>query len=114
MPQGSFFACRVLATMTDRLDYVVFQESEIARRNDVEVASKGFATEAEAKLEIRNLGGVIPTGPSMFLDFFEQDAETVWCWRDERTWGSSQTFKSEQEALDAWDAEKLVFDALLG
>jgi hypothetical protein len=27
--------------------------------------------------------------------------------------GSSQTFKSEQGALEAWDAEKLVFDAVL-
>ncbi len=49
----------------------------------------------------------------MFLDFFDEDSETVWCWRDERTWGSSQTFKSEQEALEAWDAEKLVFNAML-
>jgi hypothetical protein len=113
MPQGLFFVCRVLATKPDKLEYVVFQGSEIAHRNDVEVASKGFATEREAKLVITRLGGVIPAGLSMFLDFWEEDGETVWNWKDTRTGGASQTFKSEQEAPEAWDAKKLVFDSLL-
>jgi len=113
MPQGLFFACRVLATKPDRLEYVVFQVSEISSRNYVEVASRDFATVAEAELEIENVGGVIPTGMSKFLDYFDVDGETVWCWKDDRTLGSSQIFKSEQAALAAWDAEELVFDTVL-
>jgi hypothetical protein len=49
----------------------------------------------------------------MFLNFFEDGSETVWCWNDERTMGASQIFKSEQEALEAWRSDKLIFDALL-
>jgi hypothetical protein len=113
MPQGQFFACRVLSSKPDRLDFVVFQESEITRRNDVEMSSKGFATEAEAESEINNLGGVIPTGDFDFLDFWEGDTGTVWCWKDDRTCGASQVFGSEEEALEAWRAGVLVFDALL-
>jgi hypothetical protein len=110
---ASFFVCRVLATKPDRRDYVVFQQSEVARRHDVEVASKGFTTEAAAEAAIKQLGGTIPDGAVMFLDFFEEDFETVWCWKDERTMGASQTFKSEREALDAWDNDKLIFEALM-
>lgn len=79
----------------------------------MEVASKGFATETEAELEVKNFGGVIPNGNPLLLDFFEEDSRTVWCWKDERTKGSSQIFESEQEAQEAWDAEFLVFEALL-
>jgi hypothetical protein len=32
MPQGLFFACRVLSTEPAKLEFVVFQESEIDRR----------------------------------------------------------------------------------
>jgi hypothetical protein len=114
MEPSLFFVCRVLATKRDRLDYVVFRGGEVARRHDVEVASKGFTTEAEAEAAIKHLGGTIPKGHAMFLDFFEEEVgETVWCWKDERTWGASQVFKSEQEALDAWHDGKLIFDALL-
>ena len=64
--------------------------------------------------EIRRLGGVIPSRSPMFLDFFDdEDFETVWCWKGERTGGASQTFKSEREALDALNTEELVFNALL-
>jgi hypothetical protein len=49
----------------------------------------------------------------MFLDFFEEDSATVWRWQDERTIGASQTFESEQEALDAWRNNRLIFNALL-
>jgi hypothetical protein len=108
-----FCVCRVLATKPYRLDYVVFQESELTRRHDVEVVSKGFATEAAAKAAIIQLGGAIPEGHAMFLDFWEENFETVWNWKDERTMGASQTFKSEQEALDAWNDGKLIFDALV-
>ena len=88
--------------------------SEISWRHDVSVASKGYETMVQAEAEIRRLGGVIPTGLSMFLDFFEdEDFETVWCWKDERTVGASQIFKSRQKAVDAWDNDELVFDALL-
>jgi hypothetical protein len=67
-----FCVCRVLATKPYRLDYVVFQESELTRRHDVEVVSKGFATEAAAKAAIIQLGGAIPEGHAMFLDFWER------------------------------------------
>jgi hypothetical protein len=113
MPQGLFFACRVLSTKPDKLEYVVFQESEIARRNDVEVASKGFVTETEAESAISIFGGVIPNEPPMYLDFFDEDLGTVWCWKDERTQGFSQGFESKQEALEAWDGEIVVFETLL-
>jgi hypothetical protein len=81
----------------------------------VRVASKGFETEIEALAEITRLGGVIPTGVSILLDFFDdENLETVWCWKDERTRGASQVFKSEREAIDALANDQLVFDALLG
>ena len=51
----------------------------------------------------------------MFLDFFEDEhMRTVWCWKDLRTEGASQVFDSEEEALDAWHNDKLVFEALSG
>lgn len=108
--QETFVACRVLAK-PDRKDYVVLPSSEIRRRHDVRKASKAFATEAEAKAEIERLGGTIPTGSAMFLDFYEgEHMRTVWCWKDVRTWGASQEFGSEEEALDAWSNDQLVFD----
>ncbi|SRR6266851_1669815 len=114
MPQGLFFACRVLSTQPDKLEFVVFQKSEIARRHDVRVSSKGFETEIEAVAEITRLGGVIPTGVSIFLDFFDdENLDTVWCWKDERTRGASQVFESEREAIDALESDEVVFDALL-
>jgi len=112
MPQGPFFACRVLLTKTKKFEFVVFQESEIARRNDVEVSSRGYRTKAAARAEIERLGGVIPDG-IWYLDFWEEDSETVWNWKDDRTGGSSQVFKSREEAVDAMKKESLVFDVLL-
>jgi hypothetical protein len=92
MDQSLFFVCRVLATKPDRLDYVIFQEGELARRRDVEVVSKGFPTEAAAEAAIKKLGGTIPDRPAMFLDFWnDENFETVWNWKDERTRGASQT-----------------------
>src|SRR5260370_7610830 len=114
MPMKSplFFACRVLATKPDRRDYVIFPGEALARRHDVEVASKGFATEAAAKAEIKRLRGSIPDGFDMFLDFFEEEAgKTVWCWQDERTLGASPTFPSKREPLDAWRTDKPMFDS---
>jgi hypothetical protein len=58
--------------------------------------------------------GVIPAEYSMFLDFFDEYGETVWCWKDERTGGSSQIFNSEREALEALETDDLIFNALLG
>ena len=113
MQPDHFFACRVLSTKPDSLDYVVFERAELSHRNDVEVTSRGFTTMAEAEAVIKQLGGTISAGPPMFLDFYEEDNQTVWCWKDERTRGASQTFGSEREAMDAWHADKLVFDALL-
>jgi hypothetical protein len=46
----------------------------------------------------------------MYLDNWEENFETVWNWKDERTGGASQTFESEQEALEAWNDGKLIFD----
>ena len=67
--EPSFFACRVLATKPDRRDYVIFPGKALARRHDVEAASKGFATEAAAAAEIKRLRGSIPDGSDMFLNF---------------------------------------------
>lgn len=114
MPQSLFFACRVLSTQPDKLEFVVFQRSELVRRHDVRVASDGYETKVEAEAEIRRLGGVIPAGAFMFLDFFDdENLDIVWCWKDERTGGASQIFNSEREAMDALDTDKLVFNALL-
>jgi hypothetical protein len=49
----------------------------------------------------------------MFLDFWGGNSGTVWNWKDDRTQGASQVFKSEQEALDAWHDDILIFDTLL-
>jgi hypothetical protein len=110
MPQDLFVACRVLSTKSERRDYIVLRDSEVARRHDVEVASAKFATEAEAKAEIKRLGGSIPAGLALFLDFFDdENLEFVWCWKDERTDGASQIFASEREALDALNNNEVVF-----
>ena len=55
----------------------------------------------------------IPTGHPEILDMFDEDPGTVWCWKDERTCGAAQKFESEQKALEAWRADKLVFDVVL-
>jgi hypothetical protein len=103
-------ASPILITISERKDYVVLRDSEVSRQHDVEAASTKFATEVEAKAEIKRLGGTIPEGHAMFLDFFDdEDLETVWCWKDERTHGASQIFASEQEAVDAWNNNELVF-----
>lgn len=108
--QGLFVACRVLSTKSERHDYVVLRDSELPRRHDVEAASRKFATKAEAEAEIKRLGGAIPPGFALFLDFFDDDdLEVVWCWKDERTEGASQTFSSEQEAIDALNNNEVVF-----
>jgi hypothetical protein len=109
MEKSLFFVCRVLAK-PDRLDYVVLQGGELAGRHDVQVASKGFTTEAAAEVVIKQLGGIIPVGLAMYLDNFEENFKTVWCWKDERTEGASQIFESEREAVDARDNGKLIFD----
>jgi hypothetical protein len=103
MEQSLFFVCRVLATKPKRLDYVVFRGGESRARHDVEVASKGFTSEAEAEAAIKQLGGTIPKGHAMFLDFWQEDLETVWNWKDERTQGASQVFKgtSNNAGFDA-------------
>jgi hypothetical protein len=80
--EPSFFACRVLATKPDRRDYVIFPGKALARRRDVEVASKGFATEEAATAEIKRLRGSIPDGFDLFLDFWDEDGKTVWCLKD--------------------------------
>jgi hypothetical protein len=109
-----FFACRVLFTKPGKVEYIVIQGHEIPRRQDVEVASKGFVTEEAAVTAIEYFGGDIPDKPPMFLDFWEDEyGETVWCWKDDRTFGASQVFGSEKEALEAWNNNLLEFDALL-
>jgi hypothetical protein len=110
MSPDLFVACRVLSTKSERHDYVVLRASELAWRHDVEEASTKFTTVAEAEAEIKRLGGTVPPGLTMYLDFFDDDdLETVWCWKDDRTYGASQLFASEQEAVDAWENDELVF-----
>jgi len=112
MTRDEFFVCRVLSTKPERLDFIVLKTEELNQRHDVEVVSEAFATDEQASARIMALGGSIPKEPSLFLDFFEENSSTVWCWKDERTQGASQTFFSEQEALAAMRAGKLVFDIL--
>ena len=104
------FVCRVLHTKKERLDYVVLQGNELGGIGDVEAASVGVASEEEAEAAIRQLGGTIPGGPSLFLDSFEEGSTTVWCWKDDRTYGASQTFESEQEAVEALDKGEAIFE----
>lgn len=112
MPQDLYVACRVLMTKSQRHDYVVLRSSEIDWRRDVETASIGFETKAEAEAEIQRLGGSIPKGLDWFLDFFEDDdMEIVWCWKDDRTGGVSQLFASDHEATEAWKKGKLILSA---
>ena len=110
MPQGLFFACRVLTTERDQLEFVIFQKSEIARRHDVRVALVGYQRQ---KLRSDVWARHFQADPPIFLDFFDDEDFETWCWKDERTGGASQTFKSEREALDALNTEELVFNALL-
>ena len=106
-----FFVCRVVYTKEKRLDYVVVQGDEPEGREDIEVASVGLASEEEAEAAIRQLGGTIPGGLYPYLDNFpgERD-ETVWCWKDERTHGATETFESEEEAMEAWRNDELIFE----
>ena len=114
MDHSLYFVCRVLATKPERIDFVVFEEAELGRRHDVEVVSKGFTSAAAAAAIIKQLGGTIPYGHPLFLDNFEGEyGETVWCWKDERTLGSSQIFSSEEGAVTAMNSDELIFDALL-
>ena len=112
MTQDEFFVCRVLSTKPERLDFIVLKKEELNKRHDVEVVSGSFVTDEQASAIIKALGGSIPKGPSLFLDFFEENLSTVWCWKDERTRGASQTFISEQGALAGMMAGTLVFDVL--
>ena len=63
---------------------------------------------------IRRLGGVIPEAGLYVSRLLRGGGATVWCRRDERTWGASQTFKSEPEALGRLGREKLVFARVAG
>ena len=106
-----FFVCRVLAFKEDTLNYVVIQGDELGGREDVEVASVGLASEEEAEAAIRQLGGTIPGGLYPYLDNFPGErAETGWCWKDERTHGATETFESEEEAMEAWRNDELIFE----
>jgi hypothetical protein len=73
----SFFVCRVVTNAPDpydtrpqdipvELEYVVLERDGLEGRRDVEVASKGFATEAAAKAIIKQLGGTVPRGFAMY------------------------------------------------
>ena len=99
-----------MATKPDRRDYVILQGEELARRHDVEVASEGFTTEAAATAEIKRLRGSIRDGGDLFLDFWDEDGETLWCWKDDRTLGASQTFTSKRKAVDAMRNDQLIFN----
>jgi hypothetical protein len=107
MPMNSplFFVCRVLATKPDKRHYVIFPGKELARRNDVEVASEGFTTEAAATAEIKRLRGSIPGGDDLILDFWDEDGKTVWCWKDDRTRGASQSQNGRR-----WTLGKTITD----
>ena len=114
-PTG-FFVCRVLFTKQFRkLEYVVMHRDELEGREDVEVASEGLASRQEAEAAIEQLGGTIPDRMSLFLDHFEEEGSdggrhTVWCFKDDQTYGASQTFESEEEAIEAERDKELIFE----
>ena len=106
-----FFVCRVLAFKEGSLNYVIIQGDELGGREDVEVASVGLSSEEEAEAAIRQLGGTIPGGLYPYLDNFPGECyETVWCWKDERTHGATETFASKEEAMEAWKNNELIFE----
>jgi hypothetical protein len=54
--------------------------------------------------------------PHPFLDFYDVDGETVWCWK---RWSdelkeelASEEFSSEELALNAWRDNKLTWSRL--
>ena len=113
-PTG-IFVCRVLFTKQFRqLDYVIMGGDELESREDVEVVSAGLASEQEARAAIKQLGGNIRDGV-MVLDYFEEEGfdggrHTVWCFKDDRTYGASQTFESKEEAIEAESENELIFE----
>ena len=115
-PTGHF-VCRVLFTKQfGELDYVIMGGDELESREDVEVVSEGLASLQEAEAMIERLGGTIPDRMSLFLDHFEEEGSdggrhTVWCFKDDRTYGASQTFESEEEAIEAERDRELIFES---
>ncbi len=89
---------------------------ELESREDVEAVSEGLASLQEAEAMIEQLGGTIPDRMSLFLDHFEEEGSdggrhTVWCFKDDRTYGASQTFESEEEAIEAERDRELIFES---
>ena len=115
-PTGHF-VCRVLFTKQfGELDYVIMGGDELESREDVEAVSEGLASLQEAEAMIEQLGGTIPDRMSLFLDHFEEEGSdggrhTVWCFKDDRTYGASQTFESEEEAIEAERDRELIFES---
>jgi len=115
-PTGHF-VCRVLFTKQfGELDYVIMGGDELESRGDVEAVSEGLASLQEAEAMIEQLGGTIPDRMSLFLDHFEEEGSdggrhTVWCFKDDRTYGASQTFESEEEAIEAERDRELIFES---
>ena len=108
-----YYVCGVRVERYKGYRFVVFQGSELARRLDVDAEPVGFATEVEAVACIHAKGGYIPDKPALYLDFFDDERmETVWCWRDEWTWGSSQIFKTKRQALSALSGGRLIFTVM--
>jgi hypothetical protein len=67
------------------------------------------SSEETATAEIKRLRGSISDGFDLLLDFWDEDGKTVWCWKDDRTRGASQTFTSKRKAEDAMRNDQLIF-----
>lgn len=87
-------------TKSDRL-YLI-DEIEREYRHDLEVESGPYQSTKDAENAAIKYNQLLHK-PILFLDFFEEDMKTVWCWKDEGTTGVSQIFKSKNSALEAWE-----------
>jgi hypothetical protein len=113
MEPDLFYVCGVRAERDKGYRYVVFKGSELAGRLDVEAEPAGFSTEGEAIACIHAKGGYVPDEPALYLDFFDDERmDTVWCWKDERTGGVSQIFKTKRQALSALRRGRLIFTVM--
>ena len=112
-----FFVTQVIQGASEsgeERQFIICEKSEIRRRQDVEVISVGFKTAASAKAFAKKLIGKLHPEGGLFLDSWEEDVvKTLWNWKDERTGGASQVFKSEKGAFGAWRRNRLVFTKLL-
>jgi len=103
--RGPYFLCSMPGL--DKL--VLLSEFEVLQDGKCERASEGFRTKKEAKMAatLRRAESAYPTP---FLDHYDTDSGTAWCWK--RGVYSSEEYSSQEQAMDAWRKQTLVFTKL--